>query len=150
MIRKEESKQTEMEELKAEFERLQEQNQETANQAHGFTAIFERVETLKSQMEMFEKNRKRMLENLTELDGEWRSVIDPADIPEPTDELNNMYSNFDSHLKTIQDKRDQQDRYRKKEDEAIDDLHRRERNLVSTQGGLQSNRRVRERERFHC
>lgn len=53
-----------------------------------------------------------------------------------------MYQNFDAHLKTIEGKRDKQIEARDKEDEALEDLRRRERNLLSTQGELRTNRKV--------
>lgn len=42
----------------------------------------------------------------------------------------------------IESKRDKQIELRDKEDMALKELRRRENNLVSTQGGLQANRRV--------
>lgn len=54
-----------------------------------------------------------------------------------------MYQNFDTHLKSIEAKRDKQIEARDKEDDALEDLRRRERNLLSTQGELRTNRKVR-------
>lgn len=59
------------------------------------------------------------------------------------------FQNFDTHLKTLEGKRDQQIEARVKEDEALDELHRRERNLLSTQGELRTNRKVSASERIN-
>jgi DNA repair protein RAD50 len=52
------------------------------------------------------------------------------------------FQNFDTHLTSLVGKRDQQSEARAKEDEALEELQRRERNLLSTQGELRTNRKV--------
>ncbi len=54
-----------------------------------------------------------------------------------------MRDNFNSHLAKIAAKKDKQIELREKEDSALDDLRRKERNLASVQGGLLANKRVR-------
>lgn len=53
-----------------------------------------------------------------------------------------MLSNFAAHVSAIEAKKAKQLELRDKEDAAIDELRRRERNLASTQGGLTANKRV--------
>jgi DNA repair protein RAD50 len=53
-----------------------------------------------------------------------------------------MLSNFNAHVASIEAKRATQIDLREKEDSALEDLRRRERNLASTQGGLIANKRV--------
>jgi DNA repair protein RAD50 len=53
-----------------------------------------------------------------------------------------MLKNFDSHLETIKAKKAKQVELKEKEEAAVEDLRRRERNLASTQGGLTANRKV--------
>lgn len=50
--------------------------------------------------------------------------------------------NFDNHLRSIETRKAKQLEIREKEETALEDLRRRERNLASTQGGLVANRRV--------
>lgn len=53
-----------------------------------------------------------------------------------------MLKNFDSHLETIKAKKAKQVELKEKEEAAVEDLRRRERNLASTQGELTANRKV--------
>ncbi|GFZ50594.1 Hydrolase acting on acid anhydrides [Saitozyma sp. JCM 24511] len=137
-INKEQRKQTQVEELKAEFERLKEINVQHYAEATGFQRVFEQFETLKQRKAMLEDNRKHMLDGMTVM-------------TETSDELQHMLSNFNAHVASIEAKRATQIDLREKEDSALEDLRRRERNLASTQGGLIANKRnfernVRERE----
>lgn len=61
---------------------------------------------------------------------------------ESTDELQHMMTNFATHLATVQSRKQRQLDLRDKEDAALTELRRRERNLASTQGGLAANRKV--------
>ncbi|KAL7420509.1 DNA repair protein rad50 [Cryptotrichosporon argae] len=138
MTRRERAKEAEVARLKEDFERLKEMNVQHYEQATGFQRIFERVDNLKKQREMLEKNRDRIFDGMTVMN-------------ESTEELQNLYMNFDAHLRAIEQKRDRQVEARKKEEDALEDLRRRERNLATTQGGLVANRKnyeknVRERE----
>jgi DNA repair protein RAD50 len=53
-----------------------------------------------------------------------------------------MLSNFDSHLRSIEQKKTKQLELREKEEAVLSDLRTRERNLASTQGGLKANKAV--------
>ncbi len=68
-IRKENSKQTEVESLKEETERLKQINLEYYAQAAAFQSTFEKLERLKSQQVMLEKNRGHILDGMTEMSG---------------------------------------------------------------------------------
>lgn len=66
----EDKKQTEVESLKEEFERLKQINLEYYAQAAAFQSTFEKLERLKSQKKMLEDNRKHILDGMTEMSGE--------------------------------------------------------------------------------
>jgi uncharacterized membrane protein YccC len=68
-INKEQRKQTQVEELKAEFERLKEINVQHYAEATGFQRVFEQFETLKQRKAMLEDNRKHMLDGMTVMTG---------------------------------------------------------------------------------
>lgn len=53
-----------------------------------------------------------------------------------------MLKNFEAHLATIKSKRAKHEELKKKEEEGLTELRRRERNLANTQGGLNANRKV--------
>ena len=144
-IRKENTKHTEAESLKEEFERLKQINVDHYAQAAAFQHTFEKFERLKSTKTMLESNRKHILDGMTEMSGEspLTACFELADChAESTDELGHMLKNFDSHLKSIEAKKAKQVELREKEASAVEDLRRRERNLASTQGGLVANRKV--------
>lgn len=76
MIDKENEKQTEVERLSEEYQRLKEQNFQFAQQASSFNTIFEHVKTLEQRKEMYESHRDTILEGTTLLNGELpRSVL---------------------------------------------------------------------------
>ncbi|EJT49074.1 hypothetical protein A1Q1_01723 [Trichosporon asahii var. asahii CBS 2479] len=131
MIAKENAKQTEVERLNEVYQRIKEENFEFAQQATSFNTIFEHVTMLEKEKKMHESYRDTILEGTTILN-----------------DLKRQYENFDAHLNSIESKRDKQTELRDKEDHALRDLRRRENNLISTQGGLQANRKrnVKERE----
>jgi DNA repair protein RAD50 len=68
-INKENSKQTQAEALKEEFERLKQINLEYYAQAAAFQSTFEKLERLKSQKEMLEKNRRHIRDGMSEMSG---------------------------------------------------------------------------------
>ena len=61
---------------------------------------------------------------------------------EPTDELEHMLTNFETHLKDTGGKKATQTDLRNKEDVGLEELRKRERALTSAQGGLIANRDV--------
>ena len=128
-ISEEQEKKELVERLREEFEEIKKINVQFYAEASGFQSMFEKAEALKKEKAMQEDNRRHMLEGMTEMS-------------EPTAELESMLANFDSHLRTIEGKRSRQLELRDKEDEALDELRRRERNLASTQGGLIASRKV--------
>ena len=69
-IRKEEDKTAEVEQLKAEADRLKLLNMENYAEASSFQSIFEKVENLKARKEMLENNRKHILDGIDEMSGE--------------------------------------------------------------------------------
>ena len=128
-ISEEQEKKELVERLREEFEEIKKINVQFYAEASGFQSMFEKAEALKKEKAMQEDNRRHMLEGMTEMS-------------ETTAELESMLANFDSHLRTIEGKRSRQLELRDKEDEALDELRRRERNLASTQGGLIASRKV--------
>lgn len=68
-INRENSKQTEVERLKEETERLKQINLEYYAQAAAFQSTFEKLERLKSQQKMLENNRGHILDGMTEMSG---------------------------------------------------------------------------------
>ena len=144
-IHGENSKQTQAESLKEEFERLKQINLEYYAQAAAFQSTFEKLERLKSQKTMLENNRRHILDGMTEMSGELQALgAQLLSRAETTDELGNMLKNFDSHLKSIEAKKSKQVDFKEKEEGTVEDLRRRERNLATTQGGLVANRKVRQ------
>lgn len=141
MVAKENARTTEAEELKSRFHILKEENEALYKRATAFQHIFERHDSLKARKEMFMANRDRMMDGMTVLNGENapRSAVDHLDT---TEELMHQFKNFETHLKSIVGKCEQQKDARDKEDMAINELERRERNLLSTQGELRTNRKV--------
>ena len=69
-IHEENTKQTKVESLKEEFERLKQINLEYYAQAAAFQSTFEKLERLKSQKSMLENNRKHILDGMSEMSGE--------------------------------------------------------------------------------
>lgn len=69
MVRKEETKQTEAEQLKEETHRLKEINTQYYQQATSFNVIFENFNGLKERKKMLEKNAERMSDGMTALKG---------------------------------------------------------------------------------
>ena len=74
-IRKENSKHTEAESSKEEFERLKQINLEYYAQAAAFQSTFERLERLKAQKSMLENNRHHILDGMTEMSGKFWSTL---------------------------------------------------------------------------
>lgn len=70
MIRKENAKQTEAEEMKEETHRLKKLNHQYFQQATAFNAVFEEHKALEERKNMLEKNRNRMKDGMTVLKGE--------------------------------------------------------------------------------
>lgn len=138
---KEESKRKDAETLKGQFEELKEANVQFYAEATGFQRIFETYESLKKHKGILETNRAEQLDGMEVMKGEF-SRNAGADGLETTDELEHMLKNFETHLATVKAKRDKQEDLKKKEDEALEELRRRERHLASTQGGLIANRKV--------
>lgn len=68
--RRENSKQTEAEQLKEEFEELKEQNMRYADEATSFNTIYERVARLEESKKMHEENRKSVSEGMREMSGQ--------------------------------------------------------------------------------
>ncbi|BEJ06595.1 hypothetical protein CcaverHIS641_0311170 [Cutaneotrichosporon cavernicola] len=129
MVAKENSRTTEAEELKSRFHVLKKDNEALYKRSTAFQHIFERHDSLIARKEMLMANRDRMMDGMTVLN-------------DTTEELMHKFQNFETHLKSIEGKRDQQIEVRDKEDEALDELRRRERNLLSTQGELRTNRKA--------
>lgn len=69
MISKENAKETEVENLKEEFERLKEHTDAIFQTATGFQQVYERHESLTKRKEMFERNRERIKEEMNVLKG---------------------------------------------------------------------------------
>lgn len=70
MIRKENAKHTEAEQMKEETHRLKKLNHQFFQQATAFTAIFEEHKALEERRKMLEANRERMKDGMTVLKGE--------------------------------------------------------------------------------
>ncbi|OCF37294.1 DNA repair protein RAD50 [Kwoniella heveanensis BCC8398] len=131
-INKENSKQTDLDKLKEELERIKVRNAEFYNEAREFREIFEKSEALKDKEKMYEENRAHALNTMTVM-------------TETTEELQHMFSNFDSHLRSIEGKRATQENLKEKEESLLEELRNKERNLASKQGGLLANRRIYEK-----
>lgn len=70
-VRRENSKESEVEQLKEEYEVLKEQNMRYADEATSFNTIYERVERLNESKKMHEENRKSVMEGMREMSGQF-------------------------------------------------------------------------------
>nr|XP_031864453.1 uncharacterized protein CI109_000367 [Kwoniella shandongensis]KAA5531525.1 hypothetical protein CI109_000367 [Kwoniella shandongensis] len=131
-INLENKKQTEYEGLKERYERLKVNNANFYDEATHFRHIFEKAGNLRDKKQMFEDNRAHALETMTLMS-------------ETTEELQHMFSNFNSHLRSIEGKRATQEGLKEKEEILLEDLRSKERSLASKQGGLLANRKAYER-----
>ncbi|WVR06574.1 hypothetical protein IAU60_003606 [Kwoniella sp. DSM 27419] len=131
-INQENAKQTQLEDLKERLEQIKVRNAEFYNEAREFREIFERSESLKDKKKMYEENRAHALGTMTVMN-------------ETTEQLQHMFSNFDSHLRSIESKRATQEGLKEKEETLLEELRNKERTLAGKQGGLLANRRNYER-----
>ncbi|OCF56822.1 DNA repair protein RAD50 [Kwoniella mangroviensis CBS 10435] len=131
-INQENSKQTQLENLKEQLERVKGRNADFYNEAREFREIFERSESLKDKKKMYEENRQHALSTMNVMN-------------ESTEELQHMLNNFDAHLRSIESKRATQQSLKDKEEGILEDLRNKERSLASKQGGLLANRRMYEK-----
>ncbi|GMK53777.1 hypothetical protein CspeluHIS016_0103630 [Cutaneotrichosporon spelunceum] len=95
MVAKEHSRITEAEDLKGRFHVLKEENEALYKRATAFQHIFERHDNLKARKDMLTSNRDRMMDGMNVLN-------------DTTEELMHKFQNFETHLKSIEGKRDQQ------------------------------------------
>jgi DNA repair protein RAD50 len=126
--------------LEEDLKVIKQVNLEYYAEATGFTRTFEKVKAMNDEIEMREKNRKAMLQGMTVMNGElspkWWLMIDT------TAELEEKRKNFEKHLSSIQARKAKQIELREKEEEALEDLRRREGILSRTLGGLIARRDV--------
>ncbi|WVO14305.1 hypothetical protein L204_101937 [Cryptococcus depauperatus] len=125
-------KQTELEDLKERYETLKIRNANFYEDATQFRGIFEKYESLKEKIKMYEENQKYARDNMQEMQ-------------ESTEELLHMLGSFDAHLNKLVDQRNAKEREKDLEEGKYENLRSKERSFASKQGALLANQHMYER-----